>query len=68
MKVQSDSPTAAKERFNWMMVMVVTRDFISAFIDIWAVFQRAKMLDCNVFVKLLKDIRKNGIIVEETAL
>ena len=59
---QSDSPTAAKESFKLMAVLVANSDFKVVSIDISVAFLQAKKMDREVFVRPPDDIKKEGKI------
>ena len=62
MKPQSDSQTAAKESFKLLMALSANFHFKIAFVDIRAAFLQSKVLDRDVYVEPLSDIKKQGII------
>merc|ERR1712236_76105 len=59
---QSDSPTAAKESFKFLMALAANQNFKVVSMDIRAAFLQAKKLDREVFVRPPDDIKKEGII------
>ena len=63
MKPQSDSPTVAKENFKLIMVVAASLQFAISSMDMRAAFLQAKVLDRNVFIKPLDDIRKPGFVL-----
>ena len=62
MKLQSDSPTAAKESFKLLMALSANYHFKIASVDIRAAFLQSKVLDKEVYVEPLSEIKKQGIV------
>ena len=62
LKPQSDSPTASKDRFKMLMAVAANARFKLASIDIRATFLQSKVLDRDVFVEHLSDVKKLGWI------
>ena len=62
MKLQSDSPTASKDSFKMLMAMAANSKFKLASVDIRADFLQSKVLDRDVFVEPLSDVKKRGWI------
>ena len=59
-KLQSDSPTGAKESLKLLITLAANNDFDMASVDRKAAFLQAKTLDREVFMKPPKDQRVEG--------
>ena len=61
-KPQSDSPTASKDSFKMLMATAPNSRFKLASVDIRAAFLQSKVLNRDVFIEPLSDIKKPGWI------
>merc|ERR1712082_257913 len=64
LKPQSDSPTVSKESFKTLMAITANSDFKLASVDIRAAFLQSRILDRDLFMLPLPDIKKPGMILK----
>ena len=62
LKPQSDSPTASKDSFKMLMAVSANSRFKLASVDIRDAFLQSKILDRDVYIEPLSDIKKPGLI------